>query len=469
MKYFLFSISFLSAIYCFSQKLNPGGVKSPIFWKNQFQSNQRSNQTINIFNYHPYVDYSNTLLSNHLETNGLNKISLFAVFSDQSTDKFIHIENGNKSVYVSDTSVMSDRIIAYKSKRQFPKIISYIDYLGEKDSQSKNIDLLIGKSANNTSEVSGTIAELVLYDRLINTLQRKKIESYLSIKYGISLQDSSIYYNSSGDEIFNCTSQKPFNHSVTAIGRDDQSQLFQKQSINCCDDSYVSIGLNKIEKSNDVNKSSIKNQNFLFWAHDDKALSFITQTSGISILERSWKLTAFGHALSGKQIEIAIDPSMMVNYNPSKQLILSLQNNASRSNLISIPMEKDESGIFTCIISFDQDHSGFDFFTFLQKDEVITAKDIQKTNEKTTKKDVIFDINPNPFKANNKFLATIKNLPKGEYEIQLIDVNGNLLEKEKRQVENDLVYSSTISVAGNYFLNVSGKFYKNSFPIICID
>ncbi len=78
------------------------------------------------------------------------------------------------------------------------------------------------------------IAEVIMFNRELTAAERNKVESYLAIKYGITLDQSSLYANNytsaSNTTIWNRTRNLPFVQNITGIGRDDADSLMQKQS-----------------------------------------------------------------------------------------------------------------------------------------------------------------------------------------------------------------------------------------------
>ncbi len=75
---------------------------------------------------------------------------------------------------------------------------------------------------------TGYSPELIVYDRVISPYERSLIESYLAIKYGLSLTKS--YYSSTGNLIWDYASNSEFKNRITAYERDDKSDFSQKTS-----------------------------------------------------------------------------------------------------------------------------------------------------------------------------------------------------------------------------------------------
>ncbi len=75
----------------------------------------------------------------------------------------------------------------------------------------------------------GSIAEIVTYANFShNTTQRYQVESYLAIKYGITLLHN--YVSSTGATVWNLATDPAYNTNIAGIGRDDNGGLSQKES-----------------------------------------------------------------------------------------------------------------------------------------------------------------------------------------------------------------------------------------------
>jgi len=98
-----------------------------------------------------------------------------------------------------------------------------------------------GRSAVNTNNAlgclragltdfyEGGIAEIITYPNTSHTVAlRNKVESYLGIKYGATLQHD--YWSSVGAVVWSRTQDPAFNTNIAGIARDDSSALLQRQS-----------------------------------------------------------------------------------------------------------------------------------------------------------------------------------------------------------------------------------------------
>ncbi len=76
---------------------------------------------------------------------------------------------------------------------------------------------------------NGGIAEIVTYPNTSHTVAlRNRVESYLGIKYGVTLQHN--YVSSAAATVWNLAQDPAYNTNIIGIARDDNSALLQKQS-----------------------------------------------------------------------------------------------------------------------------------------------------------------------------------------------------------------------------------------------
>jgi hypothetical protein len=170
----------------------------------------------------------------------------------------------------------------------------------------------VGKGVD--SEWSGLIMEGITYNRSLTSAEAQRVNSYLALKYGITLRtvdtDGSItegnYVSSAGTVIWNKTANTAYHNNVTGIGRDDASELVQKQSRSINTEALVTFGVGTgIAASNALNSNSFSTD-ASFEVIGDNGLStayataYLPQTyvspvpSGFKIMSRIWKVQETG-------------------------------------------------------------------------------------------------------------------------------------------------------------------------------
>ncbi len=152
-----------------------------------------------------------------------------------------------------------------------------------------NSTFYLGNNGAGTNYMDGKIAEMVMYTGPISATEHSQIQSYLAIKYGITLDNAfGNYLSSTGSTIWDATTNSGYHNDVTGIGRDDGSGLDQRKSISNSSDAMVIM---------DKGGSFGSDLSFIVWGNDNGATT--TTTSGthpnfLNILQRKWKAAVTG-------------------------------------------------------------------------------------------------------------------------------------------------------------------------------
>src|SRR5690606_26564241 len=134
----------------------------------------------------------------------------------------------------------------------------------------------IGRSEGWEASLNARVAEVITYkSRQVDTdltQERNRIQSYLAIKYGITLGTngtSQDYVDSDGTVIWDTNTGTPaedvFNYDIAGIGRDDASGLYQKQSRSVNNQldgatrgqGVVTMGIGSIYDTNNLNPNTL--------------------------------------------------------------------------------------------------------------------------------------------------------------------------------------------------------------------
>lgn len=124
---------------------------------------------------------------------------------------------------------------------------------------------------DNNGHFDGQIGELISYSVRPDDAEHNRVQSYLAVKYGITLDQSTAtnYTASDAGTIWNATDNSGFANDIAGIGRDDQSCLEQKQSRSQNSGSIVTMGLGEIAVNNTSNANSFaSDDSFLIWGND---------------------------------------------------------------------------------------------------------------------------------------------------------------------------------------------------------
>ncbi|MFN7013460.1 MAG: LamG domain-containing protein, partial [Bacteroidia bacterium] len=179
----------------------------------------------------------------------------------------------------------------------------------------------IGRSEAWDGSLDGRIAEVITYNSRKNDgTERTKIETYLGIKYGITLGvngTSQNYIGSDGTILWDAAANSGFNYDIAGIGRDDISKLNQKQSKSVNDNANLTIGLGSIATTNTANTNTFDtDKKYLIWGDNggnmndsgtDLTITF-GGTSNVTTLtdlpNKKWKIVEVGGDVSTTKVAI---------------------------------------------------------------------------------------------------------------------------------------------------------------------
>ncbi len=257
--------------------------------------------------------FTDEILSYNQDTetsyNGVAEISTTKSYSNAG---IINVRN--------DASPVTAQEILYNSQllstSSVDDIIPYVN-VGYVDPSPPNsvfgTEFWIGKNFDQQGSLNGRVAEIFTFAERVTDSDRQKIESYLAIKYGITLGSSNEaqkdYINSFNTIVWDITSNSGYNYDVAGIGRDSISDLNQKQSKTLNSINGVTIGLGGIYDTNSANPNEFEDDgDFLVWGNNNGALSgtntnTITIASGITTsatrINRKWKIVESVEAVGG--------------------------------------------------------------------------------------------------------------------------------------------------------------------------
>jgi len=491
MKYVIFIIALFQFASLYAQKTMPGGVKGVAVWEitevtqtghAKWQSNLYGNPDSTLvikgnkktINNNPALvfDAEANPVNNTLNPGSLASFSMFTVC--QGIDTLM--ERVILSI-VNDTAaemVMTNRRMAtldfyryanYNTNLQlYPKIYSYIQNK-PKDQGTITRRLQLGRPPQNqqlpVSFFNGIIPEVILFDRVLSPAERQKVESYLALKYGISLNQElpRSFLNSNGEIIWDAEKNEAFNQNIAGAGRDDLSGLNQSVS-----ESILTPGVMKLS----VN-GKLQNNSFLVWGDNGRPLRFDGE-SGIRKLQREWKISAFDFKAGAVSLET--NELSLNEINPLREgEIYWLVTDRSGTGKYPfgnteytgcMPSALSDGSIRFGSVIIDPDNSGDDVFTLLTAPPFFTRNIVQLPSCLQPQSGMIlceiaggkppFDLNLKGI-SNNRFQVSAReagrnhifgNISQGAYFLQVSDADNKQF-TEKIWVSNTHNWESCIS------------------------
>ncbi|MDO5969517.1 LamG-like jellyroll fold domain-containing protein [Flavivirga aquimarina] len=238
----------------------------------------------------------------------------------------------------------------------------------------------IGRNFDVQGSLNGRIAEIFTFAERVTDTDRQKIESYLAIKYGITLgaatEAQKDYINSFDTSVWDISANTGYNYHVAGIGRDSISDLNQKQSKTLNLSNEITIGLNGIFTTNSANTNEFNEDgDFLVWGSNNAAYTAggsntVTIASGITTsltrILRQWKIIESTEVSSDVEnvfvsIPSAAFSSFALGTDEEYALIVADDDNFANGDIIDvIPLKSDGGSNLQTWYDFD----GTKYFTF---------------------------------------------------------------------------------------------------------
>ncbi|MCY0967607.1 hypothetical protein [Chryseobacterium wangxinyae] len=147
----------------------------------------------------------------------------------------------------------------------------------------------------------GLIPEVIVYTSPKSGNENQRINSYLGIKYGLTLRNEGIntgtfnYLSSNSTAVWNGTANPIYHNNVFGIGRDDISTLHQKVSVSVNSGTIVTMATNNdfVTGNLDPSRTAISDDQEFFVAGDNNNTSLPMMATTINgnalkIIQRKW-------------------------------------------------------------------------------------------------------------------------------------------------------------------------------------
>jgi hypothetical protein len=240
--------------------------------------------------------------------------------------------------------------------------------------------VFIGKSFTNVANFSGQIPEVIVYRKALNDKEKWRVESYLALKYGITLQPEVNYYTSKNEIFWHKENNVFFKNRIFGIGRDSNSSLYQRQSKSVHQDGnrLVLSRTNTLLPDNypTANTSNnITDQNFIVMGDNGRGeLLNFDEINGITTMKRKWLVQNTGEEAHLFNTSLRYMPESPVNLGVNEAFWLivdrspsnTTESNFTGNNIEYYPVTNFDSNGFANFtnLKWGNDTQNFNQFTF---------------------------------------------------------------------------------------------------------
>lgn len=322
----------------------------------------------------------------------------------------------------------------------------------------------IFENLDNGEDFAGLLPEYISFDRTLTDNERNRVESYLGLKYGITLAKKRSYKNSKNKIFWDRINNELFKNNIFGMGRDDISGLNQLQAESAHKRDYLVAGVGQILDTNKELQQEVQitNNDFLvFGDTGQKGLARLNQL-GLRLMKKVWLAQATGSE-AWKEYPIEFKLFLNDEFQPylqdikeGKLVVWMLHDKFTDNSYVSdfdngnieyykpVDLEFLSNGkvyaYFNKETFFDPDRSFFDQFTFAVGPEII----IQVRYKKWQCRERCFDI------------EIVVEGGKPDYGINLTDEEGNPLEVRfsHREGADKFIYTARVCGPQRYRVDV---------------
>ena len=457
-------------------------IAKPTLWiKQKNITHEKKIDTSLYFNFNP--KYRSTKITSDDYRNILsNRFSLFIVFKSEAKEEanLATLNYGEEIIKISNTKLESNKNHDYKKVN--PKDGILLSYFGSTEKKGKKkLNLLHFENLKNKINNSSghDLIEFLYYPNIISPLERKRIESYLSIKYGISLLGNPDYIDSNQNKIWDSKKNENFKNRVTGIGRDNDTGLLQKQSGNA-EKSGLYIGYGTIDTINASNKINIADKCFLVWGDNGGSTSLQSDKneSNLKKMKRVWKAQNTGQQLDSVFTTVLLNTKEMQleklvenKSNDEEYIWLAISSEASENFDYTkasyfLPTSENKENLYFKSISWNNEESPF---TFIKAPSFFVTHAITSPNCNFSENGSInvkinggqapFSITLKSKSYSKSFLTNenafkLSDLPIGNYQLSVTD-NKNKTQIDLIEIES--IATTDLSIASEWHLDENGE------------
>ncbi|MBO0614634.1 hypothetical protein [Thiothrix fructosivorans] len=222
-------------------------------------------------------------------------------------------------------------------------------------SSGSNLLTIGGETDVANEALDGLMTESIVYNRDLSNTEMMQVNTYLAIKYGITLSDDYIAADST-TKVWDKTANAAYHNNVAGIARDDVSSLNQKQSKSVNGGEQLTVGLGAIAADNATNANTFANNaSYLVWGDNGKNVATLVNLDtsacpapGVTEkrVERIWTVQAT-NTVGTVQLQLDSLP-----FNTSAQIFMLVSDSAAFTTYASIPVTATTDGKFLTHYNF---------------------------------------------------------------------------------------------------------------------
>ena len=288
------------------------------------------------------------------------------------------------------------------------------------------------------------VYEVMYFDQSFDHADHQRVQTYLSLKYGVSLLEKNNYVNQNGQSVWNVALDARFNEHIFGLARIDQFDLMQKQSVNSL---QPVLTLSSAD--------NFANEEYLMLGDNAGQLTFIDQ-DGEKVLDRKYLYQNRG---GDKQVSLAFDYTAIDNFDKDKIYALRINHESTQMNVeqadVYLGRTIDNQLVF--------DNVSLHNHGLITLTNMANAASTEHPEWATVKNMQLY---PNPVKAGEKFHIDLQFNQATNVEVYVYQVNGKLVSHKSLTSITAQTFEDSLTAAGNYIVMVQAAGKLNTFKLL---
>ena len=370
---------------------------------------------------------------------GLTYVGVSKIVNDREQAVW-SLENGDNTTHIQTTARAADlnrgTFMNY-APDSLPELRLYSYTASSRSGGAQKLH--IGHVPNGkfpVKDMDGSNVECVVYNRSLSPRERCRVESYMALKYGVSLRGS--YLNSRGTAIWDADANRPYCHRIAGIIADSLSALSLTRARSSEDGHFLTVGTT----------DALSDGQSLLWGDDNGKLAFVPGKAYGKWLGRKWQTAMTG--MDGLTVDMTADISQLRQIQPlseGESYYLAVDpTGTGRFPVRSLRYRKADPAAGDSIVFTNIRCGEKDVFTFRAAKDMFTTIEVRQPGETdgiTGSLDVLATGGTPPYRMHLKrenvpvydrtrgdSLQTIDNLTEGIYLLTTTDKAGNISEHE---------------------------------------
>lgn len=309
-------------------------------------------------------------------------------------------------------------------KRRTGAIVKYgFDYPGA--SGDKNYATVID-TPNDLTDVY----EVIYVNDKFTELDHQQIQTYLSVKYGISLINSANYVDANGKSVWNSNLNPQYNTNITGLGKSDYFGLNKTETVN------------SVDKRIEIKTNGFNNNEYLFVGTNNENTSFV-KTNDYEILNASWMVQT--NTVSNLTT-LRFNLGSLKATGTYELLINQTATSFANDNVLKVQGKVEGNQLVFENVMFDADGNGYDTFSV---GYTTNAKENSRPEVVLNSK---VNAYPNPANINETVNVAYNFGKPTNLSIHVFTVEGRLINKHEINNINSHVFETKFTTTGVYLI-----------------